>query len=81
MPEAVPSWKTSDGTVHTNYLDALKHELFLWLKKANDNDVAAKAIVAALDLASVKMMIETLTKIAEQLEKPTTFQVVSDHQP
>jgi hypothetical protein len=81
MPMAIPSWTTADNVVHTNFLNALKHDLMLVLAKAGENEVGAKRIVDKLDHDSIDKMTEYLNKIKDEMDAPANYLVVRNEQP
>jgi hypothetical protein len=74
--KAIPSWATSDGVVHTDRAKSLRHEIELWLRKAGDNVVGARNIVAAMDKETLSPLIDLLELLEDELDSPSVYQVV-----
>lgn len=66
VPKMMQSWTTSDGKVHTDYLQSMKHEMKLWLEKASGSDPIAKSIVTALDTNTTGLLITCLEGIHKE---------------
>lgn len=77
MPKYTPSWTTSDGQIHTDYIKSLRHELMFWFKQTGDNEVGARKIVENLNLKTIDFLLENLTILKAELTQPTRFTVVN----
>lgn len=77
MPKHTPSWTTSDGHIHTDYIKSLRHELMLWFKQTGDNEVGARKIAENLNLKTIDFLLENLTILKAELTQPTRFAVVN----
>ena len=77
MPKHTPSWTTSDGQIHTDYIKSLRHELMFWFKQTGDNEVGARKIVENLNLKTIDFLLENLTILKAELTQPTQFTVVN----
>jgi hydroxymethylpyrimidine/phosphomethylpyrimidine kinase len=77
----VPSWTSSDGEIHTDYVKYLRHELFVWFKLATDNAPAARTIVDKLDERALSEMIVMLQTLNNELQSPSVFTVVRQEAP
>jgi hypothetical protein len=76
MPKAIPSWTTSDGQTHLDYTKSIQHELFLWLSKAGDNTVGARAIVEALTPEAIGPFADLLETLEQEFKERSQFMVV-----
>lgn len=76
MAVPTPAWTSADSKMSTEYLKALKHDLYLWLAKAGDNEVGARKIVEAIDEKTIEELTGLIDKISEEISNPSTFQIV-----
>lgn len=77
MIQTIAAWTTSDTKVHTEYVKALKHDLFLMLKEVSENEVGSRRIVESLTPERIQVISDTLGKIKKEMESPTQFDVVA----
>lgn len=73
MLKDTPSWTTSDGKHHVDYLKALKQEVVIWLTKATENEVISRKIVDALTPESIGGFVDLLEEIEDEYRHPSQF--------
>lgn len=73
MLNNTPSWTSSDGKHHVDYIEALKQEVKIWLTKATENDVISRKIVDALTPESIGGLIDLLEEIENEQSHPSKF--------
>lgn len=73
MLNNTPSWTSSDGKHHVDYLEALKQEVKIWLNKATENEVISRKIVDALTRDNIGGFIDLLEEIENEQIHPSKF--------